>query len=66
VQQGCILCANLSWMWYVCHVTVSKLVSINDSGMAGQCAEMSGKSSICRGEADPSLALCVHSVLKVW
>lgn len=50
-----VLYVNLSWMCCVCHVTVSRLVSINDSSMGGHSAEMSGKSSICHGgEADPS------------
>jgi len=62
-----LLCVNLSWICCVCHVTVSGLVSINDSGMGGHSLQKCLSSPVFAivVKLIHSLALCVQSVLKV-
>ena len=59
---------NLNWMCCVCHVTVSGLVSINDSGMGGHSLQKRLASPVFAMVVKliHPLALCVQSVLKVW
>jgi len=63
-----VLYVNLIWMCCVCHVTVSRLVSINDSGMDGHNLQKCLASPVFAMVAKliHPLALCVQSVLKAW
>jgi hypothetical protein len=63
-----VLYVNLSWMCCVCHVTVSRLVSINGSGMGGHILQKCLASPVFAMVVKliHPLALCVQSVLKVW
>lgn len=59
-----VLYVNLSWM---CCVTVSRLVSISDSGMGGHSLQKCVASPVFAMVVKliHPLALCVQSVLKV-